>query len=48
MGSPCLFTRQKALKLGYFYWLHIKIRITFIQKSLLLETLKILKLLLFK
>ena len=24
MGSPCLFTRQQALKLGYFYWLHIK------------------------
>ena len=24
MGSPCLFTRQQALKMGYFYWLHIK------------------------
>ena len=24
MGSPCLFTRQQALKLGYFYWLHVK------------------------
>ena len=24
MGSPCLFTRQRALKMGYFYWLHIK------------------------
>ena len=24
MGSPCLFTRQRALKLGYFYWLRIK------------------------
>ena len=21
MGSPCLFTRQQALKLGYFYYL---------------------------
>ena len=21
MGSPCLFTRQQALKMGYFYWL---------------------------
>ena len=24
MGSPSLFTRQKALKLGYFYWLRVK------------------------
>ena len=24
MGSPCLFTRQQALKTGYFYWLHVK------------------------
>ena len=24
MGSPCLFTRQQALKMGYFYWLHFK------------------------
>ena len=24
MGSPCLFTRQQALKLGYFYWLCVK------------------------
>ena len=24
MGSPCLFARQKSLKLGYFYWLHVK------------------------
>ena len=24
MGSRCLFTRQQALKLGYFYWLHVK------------------------
>ena len=23
MGSPCLFTRQQALKLGYFYWLRV-------------------------
>ena len=24
MGSPCLFTRQPALKMGYFYWLRVK------------------------
>ena len=24
MGSPCLFTRQQALEMGYFYWLHVK------------------------
>ena len=24
MGSPCLLTRQQALKLGYFYWLRVK------------------------
>ena len=24
MGSPCLFTRQQALKRGYFYWLRVK------------------------
>ena len=24
MGSPCLFTRQQALKLGYFYWSRVK------------------------
>ena len=24
MGSPSLFTRQLALKLGYFYWLRVK------------------------
>ena len=24
MGSPCLFTRQHALKMGYFYWLRVK------------------------
>ena len=24
MGSPSLFTRQQALKLGYFYWLRVK------------------------
>ena len=24
MGSPRLFTRQEALKLGYFYWLRVK------------------------
>ena len=24
MGSSCLFTRQQALKLGYFYWLRLK------------------------
>ena len=24
MGSPCLFTRQQALKTGYSFWLHVK------------------------
>ena len=24
MGSPCLFTRQRALKMGYNYWLRVK------------------------
>ena len=24
MGSACLFTRQRALKMGDFYWLHVK------------------------
>ena len=24
MGSPCLFTRQQALKRGCFYWLRVK------------------------
>ena len=24
MGAPCLFTSQRALKMGYFYWLHVK------------------------
>ena len=24
MGSPCLFTRQRALKMGYFWWLRVK------------------------
>ena len=26
MGSPCLLTgtRQRGVKMGYFYWLHIK------------------------
>ena len=24
MGSPCLFTRQQALKMGYFYWFRVK------------------------
>ena len=24
MGSPYLFTRQQAFKMGYFYWLRIK------------------------
>ena len=23
MGSPCLFTRQQAIKMGYFYWLRV-------------------------
>ena len=25
MGSPCSFTRQQALRMGYFYWLCDKI-----------------------
>ena len=24
MGPPCSFTRQQALKMGYFYWLCVK------------------------
>ena len=24
MGSPCLFKRQQAVKMGYFYWLCVK------------------------
>jgi len=24
MGSPCLFTRQRGEKVGYFYWLCVK------------------------
>ena len=24
MGSPCLLMCQQALKMGYFYWLHVK------------------------
>ena len=24
MGSPSLFTRQQALKMGYFYWFRVK------------------------
>ena len=24
MGSPCLFTRRRALRKGYFYWLRVK------------------------
>ena len=24
MGSPCSFTRQQALKMGYFYWLCVE------------------------
>jgi len=23
MGSPCLFTRQRRVKMGYFYWLRV-------------------------
>ena len=35
MGSPCFFTRQRALKMGYFRWLRVKNRITFIQNEVL-------------
>jgi len=24
MGSPCLFTRQRGVKIGYFCWLRVK------------------------
>jgi len=24
MRSPCLFTRQRGVKIGYFYWLRVK------------------------
>ena len=24
MRSQCLFTRQRGVKIGYFYWLHVK------------------------
>jgi len=24
MGSPCLFSRQQGVKIGYFYWLRVK------------------------
>ena len=24
MGSPSLFTRQRGVKMGYFYWLRVK------------------------
>jgi len=24
MGSPCLFTCQRGVKIGYFYWLRVK------------------------
>ena len=24
MGSPCLFTRQRGVKIAYFYWLRAK------------------------
>ena len=24
MASPCLFTHQQALKMGYFHWLCVK------------------------
>jgi len=23
MGSPCLFARQRGVKIGYFYWLRV-------------------------
>jgi len=24
MGSPCLFTRQRGIKMGHFYWMRVK------------------------
>ena len=43
MGSPSLFTRQQALKRGYFYWLRVKNSNPLLTElSLLLETHKML------
>ena len=39
MGSPCLFSRQQALKMGYFYWLRVK-NANYIHTELSLEYLK--------
>ena len=43
MGSPCLFTRQQALKMGYFYWLRVK-NSNHLQRELSLRYLKDTKL----
>jgi len=24
MGSPCLFTRQRGVEMGYFYWMRVE------------------------
>ena len=45
MGSPCLFTRQRALKMGYFYWLRVKIDISSIPSFKVYMTHYYLKLL---
>ena len=39
MGSPCLFPRQQALKMGYFYWLRVK-NSNHLQTELSLDYLK--------
>ena len=39
MGPPSLFTRQRALKMGYFSGCALKLRITLIQSEVLV-TLK--------
>ena len=39
MGSPCLFTRQQALKMGYFCWLCVK-NSNFLHTELSLSNLK--------
>ena len=39
MGSPCLFTRQQTLKIGYFYWLRVK-NSNHLQTELSLDYLK--------
>ena len=30
MGSPCLFTRQRGVKIVYFYWFYLERKASFI------------------